>query len=279
MNNAKCTSFDYDYVMLTPGEQIGMHEQDTFELSLVLLGSGTRTIAGLSEPFGRGDVALIPPGVPHCWHFGDADLDDQGRIHNITVNFRPEFLAATAQLMPELRPALSRLLKLNHAVGFSPAKRATIASKLQTMQETDAAGRLISLLQLLQLMGSAQGEQVIGGLSKREKIKNQWDKLRIYLICNYMHDITLLDAAQHLGMSRSAFCAFFKQEAHTTFVSYLNNMRITQARKMLLEASNQRISVSEVCYRCGFGSVAHFNHLFKAATGLTPTQFRAGACR
>lgn len=278
MGNEITTSIVYDQVLMLPREQIGQHEQDSFELSLVLLGSGTRTIGGVASAFVRGDLALVPPGVKHCWRFTADDTDDQGRISNITVKFKPAFLAATAQLMPELRPALGRLLKLTHAVGFEGQKRQAIAKLLQAMSGQDDAGRLVNFMHVLVLMGGDDVDELtIGGLTEHEKFKQQREKLRTYLICNYMRPITLTDAAAHMGMSRSAFCAFVKQATGTTFVTHLNEMRLRQAKKLLLGRGGSELSVQEICYQCGFGSVAHFNHLFKASTGITPSDYRNGA--
>ena len=36
------TSFTFDDVCLAPGEQIGLHEQATWELSYIIVGSGMR---------------------------------------------------------------------------------------------------------------------------------------------------------------------------------------------------------------------------------------------
>ena len=55
------TSFTFDDVCLAPGEQIGLHEQATWELSYIIVGSGMRLIGDRTEPFGSGEVVAICP--------------------------------------------------------------------------------------------------------------------------------------------------------------------------------------------------------------------------
>lgn len=74
-------SIQFDYVKLKPSEQIGSHQQPTWELSLIIKGEGIRTIAEESEQFKSGEVVLVPPEVSHCWQFND-NVD---KIENITA--------------------------------------------------------------------------------------------------------------------------------------------------------------------------------------------------
>src|SRR3712207_9188183 len=56
---------------------------------------------------------------------------------------------------------------------------------------------------------------------------------RIAKVCGYMEEhysdnISLTDVATLIGMSDSAFSHFFKSKTNTTFIDYLNNLRIAQ---------------------------------------------------
>jgi AraC-like DNA-binding protein len=35
------------------------------------------------------------------------------------------------------------------------------------------------------------------------------------------------------------------------------------------------MSVSEICYQCGFNNLSNFNRLFKQKKGYSPTEFRS----
>lgn len=56
-----------------------------------------------------------------------------------------------------------------------------------------------------------------------------------------------------------------------TFINYLNNFRLEQA-SYLLKTTDEPINA--VAYSCGFQTVSHFNHLFKARHGAAPGSIR-----
>lgn len=53
----------------------------------------------------------------------------------------------------------------------------------------------------------------------------------------------------------------------------INHHRIERARQLL--ASDNRLSILQIAFACGFASLGPFNRAFKAATGLTPRAWRA----
>ncbi|WP_103984048.1 cupin domain-containing protein [Parabacteroides chinchillae] len=95
-------SFSYDYVRLSPTEQIGLHRQSSWELTLIVIGSGIKLIGDTTEPFQSGEVVIIPPEIPHCWYFNGNNTDTEGKIVNITLSFTNEFLDHCSLNFPEL---------------------------------------------------------------------------------------------------------------------------------------------------------------------------------
>ena len=92
-----------------------------------------------------------------------------------------------------------------------------------------------------------------------------------YIQANLDKRITLGDMAAAVGMNRKYFCSYFKKHTLTTPVTYLTALRIRHAKTLLRE---KQLSVLEVALSCGFDNVSFFIRQFKAATGLTPGQYR-----
>lgn len=92
-----------------------------------------------------------------------------------------------------------------------------------------------------------------------------------YINDNYETHIRLPMAANEAGMSVSHFEREFKEEMETTFVSYVNNLRINHAIKLLEDG---RLSMSDIAFACGFSNQWHFNRTFKKITSRTPTSFK-----
>jgi len=92
-----------------------------------------------------------------------------------------------------------------------------------------------------------------------------------YINVHYNEDLRLREIADYVNLSISRFCNVFKNEMNTTFVNYLNNVRIEKAETLLLHAD---IKVYEVADKVGYISLQYFNKVFKNATGLSPNEFR-----
>ena len=93
--------FKYIEVHLFPEEQIGLHENDLWELIYVRQGQGTRIIADKVTPFKAGEVTLIPPHIPNWYQYNKSDTDKEGKICSFSVFFTAEFLNRCADTLPE----------------------------------------------------------------------------------------------------------------------------------------------------------------------------------
>lgn len=77
--------------------------------------------------------------------------------------------------------------------------------------------------------------------------------------------------ASLVGMSPSAFSRFFKQHTNKTLSSYIIDMRLGIAARMLVDTSQ---NIAEICYACGFNNLSNFNRVFKLKRGMSPREFR-----
>jgi AraC-like DNA-binding protein len=61
---------------------------------------------------------------------------------------------------------------------------------------------------------------------------------------------------------------------HRNFNAFLNSYRIEEARAALADPGQEQVPVLTIAMDTGFQSIGPFNRAFKAATDLTPTEFR-----
>lgn len=92
-----------------------------------------------------------------------------------------------------------------------------------------------------------------------------------YIRKNYRRDLTLDEVSREVHVSPYYFSKLFKDEVGENFVEYLTKLRITQAKRMLLDPSN---SIKQVCLSVGYGDPSYFSRIFKKYEGVTPTEFR-----
>lgn len=86
-------------------------------------------------------------------------------------------------------------------------------------------------------------------------------------------DLSLGRVAAAVHTSIFYLCKLFKKVTGATFTEFVSRTRIERAKNLLL---NPNPRISEVAFEVGFQSLTHFNRVFKAVVGETPTSYRAG---
>lgn len=255
-------SFRFDHVRLKPDEQIGMHSQPTWELTYIVHGRGERTIGGDTGHFEEGEVVLVPPEVPHQWHF---DKREEA-IENISLQFPTEFLTRLAADFPEAGNAVGDLALVRTPMIFMGKALAGMRKIMTEMCGMDNAERLGETVRLVALAAESSEHAVVKAGEDVE-----WSKeVGIYISCNYRHKLTVAMAAAHFGMSRSSFCSAFRRNTGKTFIGCLNGYRLWVARTLLEKRS---MTVSQVCFECGFNDVPYFTRLFRRTFGVSPRRY------
>ena len=92
-----------------------------------------------------------------------------------------------------------------------------------------------------------------------------------YVRTHYMQEISMQDAARAMNYSDSYFCKLFKQCFDQNFTTYLTDVRIREAKRLL---ADQGMSVRDVGLNVGYGDSRYFSRVFKRMTGMLPSEYR-----
>ena len=262
-------SYSYDHVRLTPDKQIGRHSQPGYELSYIITGRGERTLGSITEPFKEGEVVLVPPRIPHQWRFDPQIVDRGGCIENITFHFPATFLEELARLFPELAPAMFRILNMTEAVLYTGEASERLVDQLVGVEGAKGPERVARIVAMMETISLLDDAARVSSFTPAGSAEKRMEKIRVYVSCNFARKILLEDIASHIGMNRSAFCSFFKQQTGKTFIAWLNEYRIEKACEML---SSGDMRVGEAATAAGFESLPHFTRVFRSIKGVPPTQ-------
>lgn len=264
----KSDSFTYHYVAIPPALQLGIHSQPTWELSLVVKGRGRRLIGNISQPFTDGDLVLIPPGIEHCWYFDNGYTDHHGNIINVTVLFTTELLRRIAQVLPEMSVLSKTISDVRDALVIDHNTTTEISTGLCEVRLLTAPVRTLRLIEILLTISELLSDaSIAGSRTTHDSVMTRRMQIDTFISCNYNRHINIDEIAGHIGMNKSSFCAFFRKHYADTFIHHLNNYRLDQARYLL---QTEDCHISEICYRVGFQSISHFNHLYKSRFGAAP---------
>ena len=92
-----------------------------------------------------------------------------------------------------------------------------------------------------------------------------------YIRKNYHEDIAIEDLAKLAFLSVSALERRFKKYLSKTPKRFLNEIRLENARRLLVETQQP---IMEIAHQCGFSEHSYFSKQFKALFGILPSQLR-----
>lgn len=118
-------------------------------------------------------------------------------------------------------------------------------------------------------------------LYENKKTKNQDNKenqeertitgIIKYLQEHLAEEISLNILADTFHLSSQYISQLFKNEIGVNFLAYLTNLRMENAKKLLISTS---LSIGEISEQSGYGDYRVFTKVFKKAEGSTPSQYR-----
>ena len=115
-------------------------------------------------------------------------------------------------------------------------------------------------------------------LFQRQSPKHQdrQEERTITLITRYLQEhlaeeISLSILAEEFHLSAQYISQLFKSEIGVGFLAYLTNIRMEQAKKLLLSTP---LPIAEVSEQSGYGDYRVFTKVFKKSEGITPSQYR-----
>ena len=104
-----------------------------------------------------------------------------------------------------------------------------------------------------------------------ESDETRLTKVYLYTLNNFAKNIQLKEIADMIYMVPNAFCRYFKLRTNKSYFTFLMEVRIRHACKLLKEND---YSVVVVCYESGFSNLSNFNRHFKRLTGKTPLEYK-----
>lgn len=253
-------------------ENYSAHWHTAIELIMPIINHYTIIIGKTTYILREGDILVIPPGEIHELIAPEEGLRrillfDFSLISNlrgfsniITIFNQPRLI--TAANSPDLHPQLQELFDDISIEYFSS----------HTLREGAIYAMII---QMFVLMGRKymNTENLFPDvkLNKQKEYIEKFNLIFDYINSNYMEDITLEKIAHVAGFSKFHFSRLFKQFTDMSFYDYLNQRRVKEAEKLLL---NPSLTVTEVAMRSGFSSISTFNRVFKIFKECTPTEFK-----
>ncbi len=247
------------------------HYHPEIELVYVNGGSGKRQVGSHVSYYTNGELILIGSNLPHC------GLTDRltGNTNETVIQMKLDFLGNDFFNIPEMKKIQSLFEMANGGITFSGKTKIKIGEKLEVLEYQTDFQRLLSILNILNELANSKEIKFLNaeGFSLESDVKDN-DRINVifnYVKNNFKEEITLDEMSNIVSMTIPSFCRYFKKITNKTFVQFVNEYRLVHASKLLAE---KPMSITEVCFECGFNNFSHFNKSFKAFTGQNPSEYR-----
>lgn len=253
---------------------VPIHWHDEMELIVIKKGTGIVTVDLEKYQVSANDVIVVIPGHLHSIR----ELPSHTMEYE-NILFRSELLfSKTNDICSDsfLRPLLNGNLPVEHYIHSGLSYYEDFISTIQSIDhlcQKRPIGYQLSLkgylFQLFFLLISNRNQKAPSKteLKSLEKLKF----IIAYVEKHYTEPITISQMAELCYFSSSHFMKFFKSYMGVSFIQYLNDYRLTVARRLLCTSPS---SVLEVAQQSGFDNLSYFNRLFKKKYGVTPKQMR-----
>ena len=126
-------------------------------------------------------------------------------------------------------------------------------------------GKLNDLLTLL--MESSWHREAHTNAPKKMEIS----QVKSFLDEHYKEKLSLESVASHFFIDKHYLARLFKEQYGVTLVTYLQQVRITHAKRMLRFSDK---SIEEIGLECGIGELNYFSRVLKKLEGVSPSEFR-----
>ncbi|MFP9099593.1 AraC family transcriptional regulator [Flavobacterium sp. RHBU_24] len=249
------------------------HYHDELELIYFKNGSGTQFVGDNISNFKNGDIVLVGSNLPHYWQFSEQFKD--AAIEVYVVHFNKYFWGKEFLTLPENLELLKVIEKSGQGIQIKESNNTYLTEAIVRIIETQGTKKILSLIEVLLEIGKCSNSKYLVSLgfkanfqeSERDRIQNIYN----YTLKNYKEQISLETIAKIAKMSRTSFCKFFKLRTGKTYSVFLNEIRVGNACKMLIE---KKLTVKEICFESGFLNFSSFHKCFKDSTGQTPLKYQ-----
>ncbi|MBP3963069.1 helix-turn-helix transcriptional regulator [Paenibacillus lignilyticus] len=240
------------------------HRHPWYEFNYVSEGALSTTIAGCEFRIEAGQSYLIPPGIVHSHRHQRGEKDDgfclrwqiveePGEASSGTTE-EAEFIRCFSQIRPyAFKPeTVQPLLDLRSDIGVLALR-------------TAFAGWLTGLFE------DWRADSPVPSMQAHDHNDLIVKQTLMYLNAYYANELRVQDIASGLHVSYRTLARQFKQQTGVTVIEKLNDIRIRQAKKLLIETP---MSMKQIALAVGLKNEFYFSTLFAQVAMVTPSRFR-----
>ncbi|MGB1042314.1 MAG: AraC family transcriptional regulator [Tenacibaculum sp.] len=247
-----------------------LHQHEEIQLCYVVKGEGTLIVGDTINEYQSNDLIMIGGNQAHVFK---TDTTSKKESFMISLFFTKKSFGDSffeSDDFKELTPFFDSI-KNSFRVLNNKNKLSKLFLKLKKSRDLD---KFIVFIKILKLISNSDIELLSSFIYEKKYTANEGKRMRAimdFTLGNFNKKIELYDVAEVANMTSNAFCRYFKQRTNKTYFTFLNELRVEKACKLLLHKDYSIVEVSE---KSGFKNISNFNRKFKELKGITPSGYR-----
>ncbi|MBQ8279880.1 MAG: helix-turn-helix domain-containing protein [Roseburia sp.] len=281
LNATLCPSpepFYYQHRFLS-GEKTQLHTHEYIELAYVVRGEFKQKILDKDITFGEGELCLIDKNCLHQDYLMDSNavILFLGIENDMFTEIMDENVS-TQKIIAFLQTALTKQKDLQQYLHFRPSAEVKEEMEeclyllLSELHNSRVGSSYICkglLLRIFQILSS----KYEFSLSKEQQKTMNW--IIFEEICDFIHKnystVTVQQLVDTFHFQEDYFNRLFKKKTGMTYSAYVQDVRLSRAKKMLCSTDK---SISEIAELIGYHNKGYFYKIFQKKYNMTPQQYR-----
>ncbi|MCX8490403.1 MAG: AraC family transcriptional regulator [Cyclobacteriaceae bacterium] len=253
-----------------------LHAHPEIQIMLIRQSEGTLIAGDYVGRFEAGDLFVIGGNLPHVFRNDEIYYNSGKRVkaHSISLYFNQNYLGEHFWQLDEMRPVRNFVEKAGRGLKIYGRTKEGVEKEILKISKLKGIEKIICFFEILKLLTCSKELKQLSVSHYREGYSESEGK-RMNNILQFTFQeshrkIYIDEVAEIANLSSEAFCRYFKTRTGKTYTNFLNEVRVSNACKLLI---NKDLIVQDVCYQVGFINLSNFNRVFKRITGKTPSNY------
>jgi len=254
------------------------HYHPELELHYIIRGEGVRFVGDNISSFAAGELLLLGENLTHMWRctrkyfLGNPDVTAEA----IVVQFLPDFMGKDFMLKRESAAVHALFERAKYGFVVHGKTKKQVVDLMRKSVSVEGLDRLILIMNMVHILANSDElTQIATGWTTHHVNREEAGRINEvyhYILARYREEITLPEIASVAHLSVTSFCRYFKMMTKKTFKDFLIEVRISHAKRMLIE--DQHYTTEAICFECGFSNRSNFFRHFRNIVGCTPVEYK-----
>ena len=253
-----------------------LHTHPEWQIMLIQKGEGTLIAGDFVGRFEPNDLFIIASEQPHVFRNDELYYKKKkvGNAKAISLYVHERYMGEVFWNLDEMK-SIRDFFK-NAGSGFKVVgkTKTEVVDVIDQLKNKKGVDKLIKHIKLLQIISESKELEPLSVASQYTDTPiNEGKRMNDILNFTFKEShrkIYLNEVAAIANLSVEAFCRYFKLHTRKTYTNFLNEVRVSNACKLLI---NPEASIQEICYQSGFQNISNFNRIFKKVTGKAPSNY------